>query len=96
MICVTGASGTVGSEVVRQLESAQAPFRGAYFSNTRADAARRRGIEAVLIDYNRPETLRVAFQGCDRLFLLGPNAPNQSELERNAVDAAGAPVCGTS
>ena len=40
------------------------------------------------IDYNRPESLRAAFQGCDKLFLLGPNALNQSELERNAVEAA--------
>ena len=88
MICVTGASGTVSSEVIRQLESAKAPFRAAYFSNKKAEAARARGIEAVIIDYNQPETLRAAFQGCDKLFLLGPNAPNQSELERNAVEAA--------
>ncbi len=88
MICVTGASGTVSSEVIRQLESSKAPFRGAYFSNNKAEAARARGIEAVIIDYNRPETLRAAFQGCDKLFLLGPNALNQSELERNAVEAA--------
>ena len=26
MICVTGASGTVSSEVIRQLESSKAPF----------------------------------------------------------------------
>ena len=88
MICVTGASGTLSSEVIRQLESSKAPFRGAYFSNKQAEAARARGIEAVIIDYNRPETLRAAFQGCDKLFLLGPNALNQSELERNAVEAA--------
>ena len=88
MICVTGASGTLGSEVIRQLQSSKAPFRGAYFSNKRAEAARTIGIEAVVIDYNRPETLRAAFQGCDNLFLLGPNALDQSELERNAVEAA--------
>ena len=88
MICVTGASGTVSSEVIRQLESANAPFRGAYFSEKKAEAARERGIEAVIIDYDRPETLQAAFQGCDHLFLLGPNAPNQSELEENAVEAA--------
>ncbi len=88
MICVTGAGGTVGGEVIKQLESAKAPFRAAYFSNKKAEAARERGIEAVVIDYNRPETLRAAFQGCDKLFLLGPNTPNQSELERNAVEAA--------
>ena len=88
MICVTGANGTLSSEIIRQLESAKAPFRGAYFSNKKAEAARSREIEAVIIDYNRAETLRAAFQGCDELFLLGPNALNQSELKRNAVEAA--------
>ena len=88
MICITGASGTLGSEVIRQLEAAKAPIRGAYFSNKQAEAARARGIEAVIIDYNLPETLQAAFKGCDKLFLLGPNLPNQSELERNAVTAA--------
>ena len=88
MICVTGAGGTVGREVVTQLESGSAPFRAAYFSHEKAEAARARGIDAVILDYNRPESLRAAFQGCDRLFLLGPNLLNQSELERNAVEAS--------
>jgi uncharacterized protein YbjT (DUF2867 family) len=88
MICITGAGGTLSSEVIRQLEPAKALFRGAFFSEKRAEAVRARGLEAVVIDYNRPETLRVAFQGCDTVFLLGPNALNQAELELNAVDAA--------
>jgi len=88
MICVTGAGGTVGREVIKELESAKAPFRAAYFSKSKADAARAKGIEAVIIDYNNPGTLEAAFRGCDKLFLLGPTALNQSELERNAVEAA--------
>lgn len=88
MICVTGASGTLSSEVIRQLEREKAPLREAHFSEKGAEAARAKGIEAVIIDYNRPETLRAAFQGCDRLFLLGPNALNQAQLELNAVEAA--------
>ena len=88
MICVTGAGGTVGSEVIKQLKSAKAPFRAAYFSKEKVEAARARGIDAVMIDYNRPETLRVAFQGIDKLFLLGPSAPNQTQLELNVVEAA--------
>jgi len=87
MICVTGAGGTLSSEVIRQLEQ-KAPFRAAYFSDKAAESARARGIDAVVIDYNQPETLRAAFQGCERLFLLGPNALNQTELELNAVEAA--------
>ena len=88
MICITGAGGTVGSEVIKQLESANAPFRAAYFSNEKAEAARARGIDASIIDYNRPESLRAAFHGCEKLFLLGPNAPNQTQIELNAVEAA--------
>ena len=88
MICVTGASGTLSSEVVRQLEGQAIPFRAAYFSERAAEIARAREIDAVTIDYNHPETLRSAFHACDTLFLLGPNALNQTELELNALDAA--------
>ena len=88
MICVTGASGTLSSEVIRQLKGQAIPFRAAYFSERAAEIARARGIEAVTIDYNHPHTLRAAFDACDTLFLLGPNAPNQTELELNAVEAA--------
>jgi uncharacterized protein YbjT (DUF2867 family) len=88
MICVTGASGTLSSEIIRQLEEQAIPFRAAFFSDRAAEIGHARGIEAVTIDYNDPETLRAAFQGCAVLFLLGPNALNQTELERNAVGAA--------
>ena len=88
MICITGAGGTVGSEVVKQLELAKVPFRVAYFSKEKVEAALEKGMEAVIIDYNHPETLRAAFQGCDKLFLLGPNVHNQTQLELNAVEAA--------
>ena len=54
MICVTGASGTLSSEVIRQLEGQAIPFRGAYFFERAAEIARARGIEAVAIDFNRP------------------------------------------
>ena len=90
MICVTGASGTLSSEVIRQLEARDVPFRAACFSARSVEIARARGIETAAIDYNHPATLHEAFQGCDTLFLLGPNALNQTELELNAVDAASA------
>jgi len=62
MICVTGASGTLSSEVIRQLEGQEMPFRGAYFSERAAETARARGIEAVTIDYNHPATLARHFR----------------------------------
>lgn len=78
MICITGAGGTVGSEIVRQLASAAVPLRAAFFSKGKLEAARAEGIDAVAIDYGRPDTLRSAFQGCERLFLLGPNESEQT------------------
>lgn len=88
MICVTGASGTLSREVIQQLEQQEIAFRGAFFSERTAVLARARGMESIAIDYNRPATLRAAFQGCHAVFLLGPNALNQVELELNAVEAA--------
>ncbi len=88
MILVTGAGGTVGSEVVRQLQAAGAPFRAAYHDRRKAEAAQANGIEAVVIDYTRPETLRAALDGIDKLFLLSGGAPDQTQRELNAVEAA--------
>ncbi len=88
MICITGAGGTVGATVLQQLESMGARFRAAYFSENKANRLRAIGGDAVVIDYNQPETLEEAFRGCDRLFLLGPNTLDQTALELNAVEAA--------
>lgn len=88
MIVVTGAGGTVGSEVVRQLQAAGAKVRAAYHSDAKAEAARARGIDAVTLDLNQPESLDAAFRGADQLFLLSGGAPNQVEQEANAVAAA--------
>jgi uncharacterized protein YbjT (DUF2867 family) len=85
MILVTGAGGTVGSEVVNQLQANGAAFRAAYHSQSKADAARAKGIDAVLIDYNQPQTLEAAFQGIEKLFLL---SSSNAQQEIQAVDAA--------
>jgi uncharacterized protein YbjT (DUF2867 family) len=88
MICVTGAGGTLSREVIRQLARRNASLRAGYFSPKAAEAARATGLHAVIMDYNQPDTLRAAFLGCETVFLLGPNALNQTELELNAVEAA--------
>lgn len=88
MICITGAGGTLGSELTRQLEIEAVRFRAIHFSKEKVDAARAKGIDAVTADYNRPETVRAALHGCDKLFLLAPNVPNQTQLELSIVEAA--------
>jgi len=88
MICVTGAGGTLGSEVLSQLQAAGAPLRAGFHSDDKADAARARGVDAVVFDYEDPHSLRDALAGCASLFLLGHNAIDQTELELMAVEAA--------
>jgi len=81
MILVTGASGTVGSEVARQLRAQGAPVRVA----SRTASA---GKDALPVDFAHPETLAPALAGVDAVFLLGATLPNQAELETNVVTAA--------
>jgi uncharacterized protein YbjT (DUF2867 family) len=86
---VTGATGTVGSEVVKQLSSAGQKVRAAINSITRATSNDKlKGVELVEMDYNKPETLVAAFKDADKLFLLTPASPKAAELASNLVSEA--------
>jgi uncharacterized protein YbjT (DUF2867 family) len=88
VILVTGATGKVGQEVVRQLATAGVPARALVRDPIRASSIRIPGIEIVVGDLARPDTLSPAFAGVDRVFLLTPAAPDQVELQANALEAA--------
>ena len=85
MILITGASGNVGKEVVKQIAQTGAQVRAAFQSEGKALAVPS-GVETVTVDYNQPETLRVALEGVDRVFLVGPPTAELPELERKAMD----------
>jgi uncharacterized protein YbjT (DUF2867 family) len=86
MILITGASGNVGREVLKQIASTGALVRAAFQSVSKASVAPS-GVNVVTMDYNQPETLHAALQGVERVFLVGPPTSNLTALERNAVDA---------
>lgn len=88
MILVTGAGGTVGSEVLKQLQSAGAKVRAGFHNDDKVRAAKAKGIDAVKIDFDHPETLRDALRGVEKVFLLSGGVPNQVEQETNLVRAA--------
>ena len=85
-ILVTGATGTLGSEVVKQLSSVTPAVNikaGVHSAqNVKKDSDR---VEVVLIDYNKPETLKGGLNQVDKLFLLTPDVPNAPELASNLV-----------
>ena len=87
MILITGASGNVGSEVLRQAAAAGLKLPAAYQSADKAAQAPA-GVATVLMDYGKPETLRAAFQGIQKLFLVGPPTADLPRMEANAIAAA--------
>jgi uncharacterized protein YbjT (DUF2867 family) len=86
MILVTGSTGTVGSEVVKQLQAAGAQFRVAVSSLTKAKLANAEGLQAAVLNYTDPQSFEYALKGIERLFLLSP--PGATELEAGLIDAA--------
>lgn len=88
MILATGAGGTVGGELVKQLRAAGLKFRAGYYTQAKADEAKRNGIDGRALDFARPETLGPALDGVQSAFLISGNVPNQTELELNVVRAA--------
>ena len=87
MILVTGANGTVGGEVVRQLAAAGAPARGLVRSQEKAAALEGLGVEAVIGDMADPGSLDAPLDGIAHAFLVSSIPPNQVELQGNFVDA---------
>ncbi len=87
MILITGASGTVGSEVLKQAAAARLEIRAAYTSPEKSKAAPA-GVETVLMDYAKPESIRTALRGIEKVFIVGPPAPNVADLEGKLVDQA--------
>ncbi len=89
-VLVTGASGTVGTQVVKSLGAAGVPFKAAYHSEEKAAAARRNEIDAVRIEYDQPATVREALQGISALILIGPVSERLVERESAVIAQAAA------
>lgn len=93
MILITGATGAVGSRLVRELAERDAGGNLRVRALARTDASAEKlagaGVEAVRGDLDDPTSLREAFEGVARLFLLTPFGASQARQEHNALDAAG-------
>jgi uncharacterized protein YbjT (DUF2867 family) len=91
-ILVTGSTGTVGSEVVKQLaspSSGHVVIKAAVHSRDKAEKFKAyNSVEIVDLDYNRPETIADALRNTDKLFLLTPLGPNMTEISSNLVKEA--------
>lgn len=89
-ILITGATGTVGNEVVKHLSSAgqNVRVRAAVRSINKAAKIKAVGAEITEVDYTMPTTLTKAFIGVDKLFLNTPFQQDMVELTSNLVSEA--------
>jgi uncharacterized protein YbjT (DUF2867 family) len=85
MLLVTGATGTVGRELVRALAATDAGLRVLVREPARAAGLPERA-ERVVGDLDEPATLTAAFAGADGVFLLTPGIGTRHTL--HAVAAA--------
>ncbi len=81
-ILVTGATGNIGSEVVRLLKENNADFIAATNSRT-ID-----GIDSISLDFADTKSLETAMQGVSTLFMVLANHPDMITWGKNVIDAA--------
>ena len=90
-ILVTGATGTVGSEVVKQLsiDASNYNIRAGVHSIENANKVHQsERVKAVQIDYDKIEGLESAFKDVDKLFLLTHPSSKTIEHESNLITEA--------
>jgi hypothetical protein len=84
MILITGASGNVGSEVLKRAAVAGLPTRAAYHSRQNAQRAPA-GVETVVMEYTSSETVGARCAECKKSSSSGPPVPSVADVEGGVV-----------
>ncbi|MGO4290914.1 SDR family oxidoreductase [Chitinophaga sp. RAB17] len=89
-ILITGATGNIGTTLAKQLSAQGIPFRA--MVRTTDDQARALhalpGAEAVIGDFNNPDSVASALQGIEKAFLLTNSSEQAEKLQSDFVDVA--------
>jgi uncharacterized protein YbjT (DUF2867 family) len=88
MILITGATGTNGREIVKQLSAKGAQVRALVRNSSKAANLKELGVEIVEGDFDKPETLDAALKGTEKALMLPPTDLRAVELQRNFIEAA--------
>ncbi|MGK8510988.1 NAD(P)H-binding protein [Nocardia asiatica] len=86
MIVITGATGTIGSEIVRQLADRGTRVRAVTRDPARAEAPA--GVEVVRGDYTDLPSMRAAMSGAQAAFVVGVLGPEYVEADRALIATA--------
>lgn len=85
-ILVTGSTGTVGSQVLKQLSASGFDVRG--LTRSPAQARSPAGVTAVPGDLSDLDSFRAAMEGVSTLFLLAPNVADELTQAMQALTVA--------
>ncbi len=88
MILVTGATGMFGSGITDQLAQRGVRVRAMTSNPANVERLIRPGVEPVVADMDRPETLADAIAGVDTVFLVSPMDDRVRAREMNVLEAA--------
>ena len=88
MILVTGATGMFGGRITAELVGRGASVRAMTSSSAHADELKRPGVQPVVADMDRPETLGWAMAGVETVFLVSPMDHRIQVRESNVLAAA--------
>jgi len=88
MILVTGANGTTGSEVTRQLAAAGRPVRALVRSRENAAKLPKTGVEIALGSFADIPSLDAAMKGVEAVFMISFEDPEQLALQADVIEAA--------
>jgi uncharacterized protein YbjT (DUF2867 family) len=85
-ILITGASGNIGSEVIKQLSAANKDLTLRAAAHSRGfDSCETHRLEFIEMDYDKPESIADALKSVDRVFLLTPIHPRMIEFTSNLL-----------
>jgi uncharacterized protein YbjT (DUF2867 family) len=85
-ILVTGSTGNIGIPLVRTLSDYGAQVRAGVHSREKAELVQLPGVDTVVMDFTKPQTIKQALKGVDRVFLLTPYVPDMIDMVRNVVE----------
>ncbi len=88
IILVTGANGTTGSEVVRQLAAEGRPVRAMVRKPENAEPFPKERVEVVVASFSDIDSLDSAMNGVDAVFMISFEHPDHLALQANVIEAA--------